>query len=220
MEILNHQSLTESQPSIEVMEIPVLQHPDSQHSGLQRTGHIGELITYRPEQQHYGMFLNGFDWKLYGTGSFRRLPRGEEEAVFHLNRFATKLSRAMQFKKNDLAYYAALEDRTPGLGGIPVRKHWHFLMACPEHQLLKSVAEQLWMENGLCKIERYDPQGAAAFYMHKLVSQGASTYERNLHRLTYNGPMDLIEATKLSPYVKQRLTGKTTGEYLVLGGEK
>jgi hypothetical protein len=74
-------------------------------------------------------------------------------------------------------------------------------------------------ENGRCTIEYYDPAGAASFYMHKLVSQGAATYERNLARLAYNGPMDLIEATKHSPYVKHRLSGKTTGEYLVLREE-
>jgi hypothetical protein len=36
----------------------------------------GQLVTYRPQQQHYGMFISGFDWRLYGTGTFRQKPRG------------------------------------------------------------------------------------------------------------------------------------------------
>ena len=115
--------------------LPVLPLPDlgtvQRESPFHNRPSDHQLITYRPCQQHYGTFISGFDWTLYGTGSFRRLPRDEEEAVFHLNRFSDKLSRAMQFKKDDLAYYAALEDRTPGLGGRPVRKHWHFLVSCP-----------------------------------------------------------------------------------------
>ncbi len=220
MELLTYQSLTDSQPFINAMDVPPVEHLDSQSYAGQYSGPPGQLITYHPEQQHAGMFISGFDWRLYGTATFRRLPKHDEEAVLALNRFASKLSRAMMFKKNDLTYYAALEDTTPGLGSTPIRKHWHFLLACPEHQLLKSVAEELWLENGLCKIEYYNPQGAAAFYIHKLVCQGARTYERNLHRLTYNGPMDMVEATKISPYVKQRLRGKTPGDYLVIRGEQ
>ena len=60
-------------------------------------------MTYRPEQQHAGMFIAGFDWRLFGTGTFRCMPKHEDEAVLHLNRFADKLSRAMQFKKHSIS---------------------------------------------------------------------------------------------------------------------
>jgi hypothetical protein len=173
-------------------------------------------MTYKPEQQHAGMFISGFDWRLYGTGTFRQLPRDEEHAAFYLDRFANKLSRAMRFGKNDLAYYAALEDRTPGLGTRPVRKHWHFLIACPDHDLLPSVARELWLENGISKIERYDCARAAGYYLNKLVADGAYTQERNLQHLIYEGPTDLIEATSACEYVPDRLKGMTYGEYLVI----
>lgn len=177
---------------------------------------VPHLRTYRPEQQHNGMYLSGFDWRLYGTGTFRKMPKDEEQAVFLLNRYANKLSRAMQYKKHELAYYAALEERTPGLGGKPIRRHWHFLIACPDHQLLPSVAEQLWLENGICKIDRYDSSRAAGYYINKLVSEGAVPYERNMEALHYAGPSDLIAATVDHPFVPERLKGMSRGEYLTV----
>ena len=97
-----------------------------------------------------------------------------------------------------------------------MRQHWHFLLSCPDHELLPSVAEQLWLDNGLSKIERYDPARAAGYYINKLVADGAYTHARNLERLEYHGPSDLIQATSESSYVPSRLQGMTTGEYLVL----
>jgi hypothetical protein len=193
---------------MELIDVQPTQHSDRQHSQP-----LQQLVTYRPQQQHAGTFISGFDWSLYGTGSFRRLPADDEKAVFYLDRFATKLSRSMRFKKNDLAYYAALEDQTPGLGGKPVRKHCHFLVACPDHELLPSVAEQLWLENGRCKIDRYNQTLAAGYYINKLIADGAVTHERNLQLLRYTGPSDLIEATLYDSYVPDRLKNKTSGEY-------
>ena len=175
-----------------------------------------QLRTYRPKQQHAGMYLSGFDWRLYGTGSFSKLPPDEERTVFYLNRFANKLSRAMQFKKSALSYYAALEDRTPGIGGKPVRRHWHFLIGCPDHELLPTVAEQLWLENGLCKINRYNPRQAAGYYINKLIAEGAVPYERNMESLRYTGPSDLMAAAAQSPFVPERLKGMRHGEYLTI----
>jgi hypothetical protein len=176
----------------------------------------GQLVTYRPQQQHAGMFISGFDWRLYGTGSFRRMPVDDHEAEIPLNRFVTSLGDAMHFRKKEIAYYAALEDRTPGLGGKPVRQHWHFLLACPDHPLLETVAEQLWVaSNGWPKIERYDRERSAGYYINKLIAEGAMSYERNLETLVYAGPSDLIEVCLNNTYVADHLKEKTFGEYLV-----
>ena len=121
----------------------------------------GQLVTYRPQQQHAGMFISGFDWRLYGTGTFRQdqKPRDDREVEISLKRFVRQLGDSLHFRKKDIAYYAALEDRTPGLGGRPVRKHWHFLLACPDNPYLLSCSNQLWeASNGWLKIEPYDHQ--------------------------------------------------------------
>lgn len=178
----------------------------------------GQLITYRPQQQHAGMFISGFDWRLYGTGTFRQMqiPRDDHEAEIYLNRFVRQLGDSLHFHKKELAYYAALEDKTPGLGGSPVRKHWHFLLACPDNPYLYSFAKQLWeASNGWIKLQPYDREQSAGYYINKLIADGAMSYERNLETLTYSGPSDLIEACKVNNYVADRLKGKTVGEYLV-----
>jgi hypothetical protein len=54
----------------------------------------------------------------------------------------------------------------PGLGTKPVRQCWYFLISCPVHELLPSVAEQLWLENGFCKIQPYDYSSDAAYYIN------------------------------------------------------
>jgi hypothetical protein len=177
---------------------------------------VGQLVTYRPQQQHYGMFLAGFPWTLYCAGSFRQMPRDDHQATICLNRFLRSLGDAMRLRKRDIACYAALEDRTPGLGGRPVRKHWHFLLACPEHPLLESVAEQLWIaSNGWPKIEQYDPAKPGVHYINKLIAEGSFCYYRNLDTLPYSGPSDLITACASNSYVPDRLKDKTSGEYLV-----
>jgi hypothetical protein len=175
----------------------------------------GRLVTYRPQQQHAGMFISGFDWRLYGTGTFRKMPT-DHEAEIYLNRFVRQLGDSLHFRKKELAYYAALEDRTPGLGRKPIRRHWHFLLACPDNPYLLSFSKQLWeSSNGWLKIQPYDREQSAGFYISKLISDGAVPYMRNLESLHYSGPSDLIEAGQNNTYVADRLRAKTFGEYLV-----
>jgi hypothetical protein len=176
----------------------------------------GHLVTYRPQQQHAGTFISGFDWRLYGTGTFRQMPKDDHEAEILLNRFVRQLGDSLHFRKKELAYYAALEDRTPGLGGKPIRRHWHFLLACPDNPYLLSTSKQLWeSSNGWLKIQPYDRGQSAGYYISKLISDGAVPYMRNLETLHYSGPSDLIEACLNNTYVADRLKSKTVGEYLV-----
>ncbi len=171
------------------------------------------LKTYSPIQQHYGTFIAGYPWTLYCTGTFRTMVN-VDSANRALDRYAIKLSRAMQYKPRQLSFYAALEDRWSGLHHSAVRRHWHFLLACPQNSLLASVAEQLWLENGFCKIEPYDPAQGGSYYINKLIAEGAEIRERNMQHLPYTGPTDLIEAARQSPYVPKRLAEKTSGVYL------
>lgn len=178
----------------------------------------GQLVTYRPQQQHYGMFLAGFPWRLYCTATFRQMPTpmDDHEAEVRLNRFVRQLGVSLHFGKKETAYYAVLEDRTPGLGGRPVRKHWHFLLACPDNPYLISFGKQLWeASNGWLNIKSYDREQCASYYINKLIANGAIPYERNLEALTYSGPSDLITACASNSYVPDRLKDKTSGEYLV-----
>jgi hypothetical protein len=81
----------------------------------------GELIRYRPEQQYAGMFVSGFDWRLYCTGTFRQSPANDDVALICLDRYVCQLGDSLHFPNQDRAYYAALENITPGVGGRPIR---------------------------------------------------------------------------------------------------
>lgn len=109
-----------------------------------------------------------------------------------------------------------LSKTEPWFRGRPVRKHWHFLLACPDNPYLLSFSKQLWeASNGWLKIQPYDREQFAGYYICKLISEGAIPYMRNLENLHYSGPSDLIEAGKNNSYVADRLKEKTFGEYLV-----
>jgi hypothetical protein len=177
----------------------------------------GYLTTYTPTQQHAGDFLRGFSWRLYCTGTFRRQPWDESEALLRLKRSISALRRAMRFGRRQVAFYAALDSKYSGLGNSGVRKHWHFLLACPDHPLLEHVFEQLWFaEHGFTRFIRYCPEDAAAYYINKLIPDGVFQYFEGLEHLTYSGPSDLIEAARQNPYVPERLKNKVFGKFLVL----
>ena len=136
-----------------------------------------------------------------------------------LRGFIDKLSRALG--KVSVAYFAAQERRTSGLGMPAIPAHWHFVFAVPDWHRKKSseIAKELWRSrNGFFNIRRYDPHRNGAHYISKLAAYGGN-FEiafDNLDRLTYNGPQDLFEAAKASPYVPDHVKHRTYGETLVL----
>jgi hypothetical protein len=82
---------------------------------------------------------------------------------------------------------------------------------------LVSFSKQLWeASNGWLKIQPYDREQSASYYINKLIGDDAMSYERNLETLIYSGPADLIEACKDNILVADRLKEKTLGEYFVI----
>lgn len=105
-----------------------------------------------------------------------------------------------------------------GVGKPSVRIHWHALLHCPDDAHLEGVVRELWRQRlGNAHVVRYAPELPGAYYMHKLVANGAPTWEYGLDQLTYDGPTDLIQATELNDFVPRELKGKTFGEYLRVG---
>ena len=89
-------------------------------------------------------------------------------------------------------------------------------MVVEANPYLFSFAKQLWeASNGWIKLQPYDREQPASYYINKLISDGAVPYERNLERLHYAGATDLGEACKSNTYVADRLKEKTFGKYLV-----
>src|SRR5450759_1725259 len=102
----------------------------------------GTLMRYSPVMQHYGTFLKGYPWQIYGCGTYRE-PVSKNRAEVLWKRFVEHLTKRV---RQPVAYAAALEGRFSGLGDSPVPVHWHYLAACPRPTDLQEQAEELWEE--------------------------------------------------------------------------
>jgi hypothetical protein len=172
----------------------------------------GRLVTYSPMAQHWGTYLAGFEWNIYGCGTYRQ-PVSEPYAEALLKRFMERLGRKQHCR---VSYFAALERRYSGCGMSPIPLHWHFLAAGKDSSAMDQVAQNLWTEQfGDAKIEVYDPSRDGAYYVCKLVGHWNSTFlQGNLHLLRNHGPSDLIAAARNNTYVPDHLKDKVFGEYL------
>jgi hypothetical protein len=81
-----------------------------------------------------------------------------------------------------------------------------------------SIATDLWEGSfGNAKIDSYDADRPAAFYVSKLVShQNGLIQSGKLDQMEYFGPSDLLAAAAENPYIPARLKQKVYGNYLVL----
>ena len=170
-----------------------------------------QLINYNAAAQHMGTWLSGYDWNVFGCGTYRD-PVSEVRAQALMKRYFERLARKLH---TPVSFYAALERRYSGCGLSPVPAHWHFLAACIEPAGMASIAERLWKELfGDAKVELYD-SSAAAYYVSKLSPhQNSTILDGGMERLSYNGPTDLVAAAYANPYVPDHLKDKVFGEFL------
>jgi hypothetical protein len=174
----------------------------------------GRLVNYDAGAQQYGEWLRGYDWQIYGCGTFRS-PVNEAQAHAFLKRFFEHMEKRI---RASVGFYAALEHRYSGCGMSPIPLHWHFLAASTQEDstLVAKVAQELWSAKfGNSKIDPYDAAGNAAFYVAKTVLMPhCSTEMRFPPFLVYQGPADLLQASTENPYVPDHLKGLATGFYL------
>lgn len=174
---------------------------------------VVRLMTYDTTQQQYGTWFAGFDWNIYGTGTYRE-PVSESRAQVLLKRYMERLGRKMH---GPVSYVGALEGRPSGLDpAIP--RHWHFLASCRHPEGMHDVAKELWNRYfGNAKVEAYDPSRDAAFYIAKLAGHhNGHLALDNLDLLQYNGQSDLVAVAKINPYVPDHLKERTSGQFLVV----
>ena len=174
---------------------------------------IRRLVKYDAMAQHTGTWLRGYEWNIYGCGTYRQ-PESEMHAQALMKRFMERLQRKMHAP---VSYFAAMERRYSGCGDSPIAVHWHFLAASVSNEAMAPMAESLWQELfGNAKIDSYDPRGQAAYYVCKLVAHpNGLIVSRNLDQMVYHGPTDLLAAAEANPYVPARLKDRVFGQYLV-----
>jgi hypothetical protein len=131
-----------------------------------------------------------------------------------MKRFIERLERKMH---GPVWYFAALERRHSGCGDSPIPVHWHFLAASADGNGMRSLAESIWTEKfGNAKIEAYDENGQAAYYVSKLVSHHNGMILSNLDAMEYRGPTDLLTIAATDPYIPTHLRDKVFGRYLAV----
>jgi hypothetical protein len=175
---------------------------------------MSRLVNYDAMAQHTGTWLSGYNWNIYGCGTYRQ-PECEARAEALMKRFMERLERKLHAP---VPYYAALERRYSGCGFSPIPVHWHFLAASVSSEAMVSIATDLWEGSfGNAKIDSYDSDRPAAFYVSKLVShQNGSVLAGKLDQLDYHGPSDLLAAAAENPYVPAHLKDRAFGQYLVV----
>lgn len=172
------------------------------------------LMTYDAAQQHWGTYLAGFEWNIYGCGTYRE-PVSAPRAAALMKRYMERLSRKL---KTPLSFFAALERRYSGCGMSPIPVHWHFLAASDLSSRMREIATDLWTEKfGDAKVDTYDPAENGAFYVSKLAGHPNGEFLfGNMDLRRYHGPADIIAAAHSNPYVPNNLKDKVHGKYLVV----
>jgi hypothetical protein len=172
----------------------------------------GRLVTYDATAQHYGTWIRGYDWTIYGCLTYSQLQtRKSADAL--LKRFFDNLRKRLG---PSVSYFAALEGRLSGCGHSRIALHWHFVAASDQSEGMATIADGLW-RIGNSKIEQYDPNKEGAYYVSKLAAHpnGHILFD-NLESMDFRGPSDLVAAANTNPYVPEHLKGKTSGKYLVI----
>ena len=169
------------------------------------------LMTYDASAQHWGTFLLGYRWNIYGTFTYAK-PIGQVGAEATMKQFAERYEKAL---KSPVSWFGALEHRVSGAGMSGIPFHWH-LLAASERPGMASVAEALWRDRfGMAQVGHYDPAQNGAYYVAKLASRPDGVFLfGNLDRLPYHGPDDLISAAHANEYVPAELADKISGRYL------
>jgi hypothetical protein len=174
----------------------------------------GRLVGYNAGAQHYGEWLRGYDWQIYGCGTYST-PVNERQAHAFLKRFFERLRKRI---RASVGFYAALEQRYSGCGMSPIPLHWHFLAASTHENaaLVAEAAQDLWSGKfGNSKIDEYDATGNASFYVAKCAMLPHCSSEVSFPPfLAYHGPADLLQAAAESPFVPEHLKNRAPGTYL------
>jgi len=172
------------------------------------------LTSFSHIVQDYGTYFSGFDWQIYGCGTYR-----DRAAIHSVHSSFSKfhLLLAKHFRA-PIATIAVPEDRDSGNGKPAIRPHWHFVMAGPPQysEALLTTARLFWTSLfGNAHIQPYDPALAGCHYLAKTAATGSLDFIiRNLDRMPYRGPMDIIKDSMTNPNVPDHVRDRSALETL------
>jgi hypothetical protein len=174
----------------------------------------GRLVGYDAGAQHYGEWLHGYEWQIYGCGTYRS-PVNEAQAHAFIKRFFERLEKRI---KATVGFFASMERRYSGCGMSPIPLHWHFLAASEnaDPSVVARTAKFLWKDKfGDAKVDPYDESRDAAFYVAKCVMLPHCSIEMRFPPfLAYHGSADLLQVATENPFVPEHLKDRVSGPYL------
>jgi hypothetical protein len=94
------------------------------------------LVNYNAMAQHTGTWLRGYDWNIYGCGTYRQ-AESEVHAQALMKRYIERLARKL---RAPVSFYASLERRYSGCGYSPIPVHWHFPAASVSSEAMAPMA--------------------------------------------------------------------------------
>ena len=155
------------------MDRSILKSQPVQHNASSCAGNSPK--TFDMITQQYGTFFSGFQWQLFGCGTYRN--RSSVAAADGL--LDTFFDRLRKTVNAPIAYIAVPERRTSGCGYPAIPLHWHFVAAVPPRYTLALLREAtcLWQRPyGNSHIRQYDSRRSGAHYLAKLAGSAGYSY--------------------------------------------
>lgn len=135
------------------------------------------MLTLTNLQQSYGEFLSQFPWDWYGTLTFR--DKVSSHIAFKLfNKWKVRLKKATNHRID----CALVIEPTRLRNGVP---HLHVLISGAKNEK-PYIWEQRWyVIGGLAKIEPYDPEQGASYYLGNKMADGkaAAIFSKRLSEM-------------------------------------
>lgn len=123
-------------------------------------------LTAKQYADHWGDFLMGYQWTLFGTLT-TRFPIREPQLITEFMRWIRKIDRHAQGAVN---WHYAIEPHSCG-----THLHLHFLLNAPPC-ISPTIASALW-KLGRVDAERFDPNRGAAYYISKANLHNPDRYD-------------------------------------------
>jgi len=146
--------------------------------------------------QSYGEFLSQFPWDWYGTLTFR--GKVSPRIAFKLfNKWKVQLKKAA----NQRIHYALVIEPTPLRNGNP---HLHFLLLGSENEKPYIWERRWYVIGGLAKIEPYDPELGASYYLGNKMANGTADvlFSKGLIEIAKHNNLAVPKKIPMTYYLK------------------
>lgn len=131
----------------------------------------------KTDVENYGDWFSQWNWHMFGTFTFGRVL-SESTCNHHWNEFELSLQRYTQGR---VGWIRATELRWSGCGKPHIPLHFNALLAYENPPAPGVVEAMWWSRSGQAKVEIYDPERGASWYIAKMFPYDDFNYEIGGH---------------------------------------